>query len=76
MTQSRLMSLLEALVNVVVGLVISMVATWVICWYYDIPMTVTHNAILTFWMSVLSIVRSYVLRRVFNNARNPNVRHT
>lgn len=63
------MSLLEALVNVVVGLVISMAATWTICWAYDIPMTMQQNLTLTFWMTVLSITRSYILRRLFNSAR-------
>ena len=55
--------------NVVVGLVISMVATWAICRAYDIPMTMQQNLTLTFWMTVVSITRSYILRRLFNSAR-------
>ena len=69
MTQTRLMSLVEAVGNLVVGFVISMLATAAICRWYEIPMTVQHNAVLTFWMSVLSIARSYLLRRFFNQRR-------
>ncbi|MEN9589045.1 MAG: hypothetical protein RLZZ481_831 [Pseudomonadota bacterium] len=65
--QSKTMSAIEAVTNTAVGLVISFAATAAICRVYDIPMTYEANAILTFWMTVLSIARSYVMRRVFNN---------
>lgn len=64
--QSKWMSMVEAVVNVIVGLVIALLATQLICKLYAIPMTWTDNGILTFWMTVLSIVRSYALRRLFN----------
>ena len=60
------MSMVEAVVNTVVGLVISMVATAAICKAYGIPMTWENNFIITFWMTVLSVLRSYILRRMFN----------
>ena len=64
--QSKTMSMVEAVVNTVVGLVISMVATAAICKAYGIPMTWENNFIITFWMTVLSVLRSYILRRLFN----------
>jgi hypothetical protein len=64
--QTKTMSAIEAVTNTAVGLVISFAATAAICRVYDIPMTHQANAILTFWMTVLSIGRSYVMRRVFN----------
>lgn len=66
MSQSKGMSLLEAVVNTVVGLGVAMVATAAICKAYGIPMTWENNFIITFWMTVISIVRSYLLRRIFN----------
>lgn len=66
MSQSKAMSLLEAVVNTVVGLVVAMVATAAICKAYSIPMTWENNFIITFWMTVISIARSYLLRRIFN----------
>lgn len=66
MSQSKAMSLLESVVNTVVGLGVAMVATAAICKAYGIPMTWENNFIITFWMTVLSVLRSYLLRRLFN----------
>jgi membrane protein YdbS with pleckstrin-like domain len=64
--QSRLSSLMEVLFNTFVGLLIAMGATAVICWVHGIPMTWTNNFIITFWMTVVSIVRQYIIRRMWN----------
>lgn len=66
--QTRLGSLLEVVVNTVLGLAIAMVATNWICAAYGIPMSLNSNFILTSWMTVVSIARSYLLRRLFNGA--------
>jgi uncharacterized protein YacL len=68
--QSKWHSFVEAVVNTVVGLLIAMLATYTICRVYDIPITTRNNFIITFWMTVLSVVRSYVLRRFFNRLRS------
>ncbi len=66
MSQSKLASIMEVLFNTFVGLLIAVGATAVICWANNIPMTLEHNFILTFWMTVVSIVRQYVIRRMWN----------
>lgn len=66
MGQSRLGSLAEAVVNTAIGLLVAMFATAGICKLYGIPMTWENNFIITFWMTVLSVLRSYLLRRLFN----------
>jgi hypothetical protein len=66
MSQSKRMSMVEAVVNTIVGLCVAMVATAGICKVYGIPMSWDNNFIITFWMTVLSVLRSYVLRRFFN----------
>lgn len=71
--QSKTMSMVEAVVNTVVGLVIAMVATAAICKAYHIPMTWGNNFIITFWMTVLSVLRSYLLRRLFNAQWRPRL---
>lgn len=73
MTQSKGMSLLEAVVNTVIGLVVAMFATAAICKAYGIPMSWENNFIITFWMTVISIVRSYLLRRLFNAQWRPRL---
>lgn len=70
MSQSKLHSLIEAVVNTLVGLVIALIATALICWFHDIPMPLENNFKITAWMTALSVVRSYAIRRYFNR-RNP-----
>jgi len=65
--QSRRMSMVEAVVSTLVGLVVSMVATALVCQLHNIPMTWENNVIITAWMTFLSILRSYLLRRFFNS---------
>lgn len=64
--QGKLASIAEAVVSTAVGLGIAVVATEVITWAYDIPLTIENNLKLTCWMTVLSVIRSYVIRRFFN----------
>lgn len=71
--QSKSMSMVEAVVNTVVGLGVAMVATAAICKAYGIPMTWENNFIITFWMTVLSVLRSYLLRRLFNAQWRPRL---
>lgn len=71
--QSKLMSMVEAVVNTAVGLVVAMLATAAICKAYSIPMSWENNVIITFWMTVISVVRSYVLRRIFNAQWRPRL---
>lgn len=72
MSQSKRDSLCEAVTSTAIGLVIASLATQAICWAYNIPMTWESNFILTFWMTVVSILRSYFVRRLFNR-REANV---
>lgn len=66
MTQSQLLSLLEAGLNVGAGLVLSFLLQLALFDVLDIAATISQNFILTAAFSGLSLVRSYVLRRLFN----------
>ena len=68
--QSRLGSLIEALVNVAVGFVISLISQLVIFYAYDIKLSLASNVMITVWFTVISIIRSYALRRAFNSYHN------
>lgn len=66
MSQSKSMSLLEAVTNTAVGLVIAYFAQiWFFAWA-GIAVTDSQNVALVLFMTVVSIVRSYMLRRLFN----------
>lgn len=65
--QSRIDSFMEALTNTVIGLVVSTVANYfVIPAVLGVHMTHSQNIALAATFTVISIVRSYVLRRAFN----------
>ena len=66
MSQSRSASLIEAITNIVVGYGLSAIATILLfpLWGYHIRFTDALGISLAF--TVLSLMRSYALRRAFN----------
>lgn len=64
--QSKVASLLESVVNTLLGMVLAFFAQWLIIWFYEIPLNHTQNLIIVFWMTVLSVLRSYAVRRIAN----------
>jgi hypothetical protein len=65
--QSRADSFMESLTNIAIGLAISMVANSIfIPWATGHPLSVGHNAALGVIYTIISLVRSYTLRRLFN----------
>lgn len=66
MGQTKIGSLLEALTNTLIGLVIAFFAMTIITSAYNIQVSHQENFIITFWMTIVSISRSYILRRLFN----------
>ena len=65
--QSKLASAAEAVVNTGVGVLIAFAAQWLICWAYNIPLSASDNAIIVGWMTGISVIRSYVIRRAWNS---------
>lgn len=67
MKQSRIDSLMEAFCNVLIGFSINFVANWLILpWFFGIEADLASFATLGGIYTVISIARSYVIRRVFN----------
>lgn len=64
--QSRWISFLEAGLNVVAGLVLSFLPQLTLFRVLGISASLGQNILLTAAFSILSLVRSYVLRRLFN----------
>ena len=69
MSQSKVMSLVESLTNVAVGILVSFASQLVIFKAYGIHIALADNVMMTLWFTVISVVRSYALRRVFNGLR-------
>lgn len=67
MKQSKLMSLIEVVVGTIVGLIIAMIAQTVFFHAYNVPISLSVNIQLVIWMTVISVLRGYVIRRLFEN---------
>ncbi len=63
------MYLVETTTNILVGLVISFLSQIVIFKLYDVHLSTQQNAEITLYFTIISILRSYALRRFFNSIR-------
>ena len=74
----RWQSLIEAILNVLVGLLLSFALQIMLFEAMEITASLAQNIVITAAFSGLSLVRSYVLRRVFNGLlrdRHKGLRH-
>lgn len=66
MQQTRTSSFIEALINVLIGYSINFTANLVIFPVFGWHLSIKDNLIIGVFYTVISIVRSYVIRRWFN----------
>ena len=66
MNQTRVGSLIEAGINVVIGFVINMAANFVILPLVGFEITLQQNLCIGVLYTLVSVARSYVVRRWFN----------
>ncbi len=64
--QTKKHSLLESLTNVIVGLLMSFLTQLVIYPILNIEVSLNQNIIITAVFFIISFVRGYVIRRIFN----------
>jgi hypothetical protein len=69
MKQSRLMSLVESLANVLVGYGVAVATQMLVFPLFGLAVTVSENLLIGLIFTVVSIVRSYALRRGFEALR-------
>jgi len=69
MKQSRAMSLVEVIANVVVGYGVAVVTQMLVFPLFGLQMTLAQNLKLGLIFTVVSIARSFTLRRVFEAIR-------
>lgn len=73
MKQSRRMSFIESTSNIVVGFGIAMVANFTVLPLFGFNVTIKESFDIGLIMTVISIVRSYTLRRTFEALRETGV---
>jgi hypothetical protein len=59
-------SFIESVVNVAVGYGVALLSQIVLFPFFDIHIPLKTNLWIGFWFTIVSIIRSYVLRRIFN----------
>lgn len=64
--QTKTRSALESLLNVAIGYLVAVGSQIIIFPLFDIHIPLTDNFIIGFYFTVISIIRSYTLRRWFN----------
>ena len=64
--QTRRMAMLESVVSTFVGLALAFIAQAILFRVYGVHVSSEVNALIVFWMTLLSLVRGYGLRRLFN----------
>lgn len=73
--QSRTMSLIEATASVVVGYLLALATQFAIFPFFGLAVSVNDNLLIGGIFTAVSLLRSYVLRRLFEAARARWVRH-
>jgi len=74
MKQTRLMSLVESLANVIVGYGVAVVTQLLIFPIFGLHTTLAENLTIGAIFTIVSIVRSFALRRVFEAIRMRSVK--
>lgn len=64
--QSRFMSMVEAVANILIGYGIATIGQVYIFWALNKPISWETSFIVGAFMTIVSLVRSYTLRRIFN----------
>ena len=64
--QSKKHSIIESVTNTVIGLVTSFIIQLIIYPLLDIPVSIGQNIIITLVFLIVSIIRGYLIRRLFN----------
>jgi len=66
MKQTKKQSFIESLTNVAIGYVVSLISLFLIFPLMGIESSISKNLLITLYFTVVSILRSYVIRRWFN----------
>lgn len=72
MKQSRAMSIIEALANVTVGYGVAVLTQIAVFPLFGLSVTLVQNLMMGGLFTMVSIIRSYTLRRVFETIRMRN----
>ncbi len=64
--QSKLSSFIESLINILIGYCVALGSQLVIFPHYGVHLAPHENMIIGGWFTLISLARSYIIRRWFN----------
>lgn len=64
--QSKKHSLIESITNTLIGFMVSLLIQLIIYPVMGIPVKFSQNIIITLVFTIVSILRGYIVRRIFN----------
>lgn len=70
--QSKQQSFIESVVNVVIGYVLVLCGQLAIFPFFGVHLPLTDNLLIGVFFTIVSIVRSYLIRRLFNRNQHRN----
>lgn len=70
--QSKKHSMIESITNVIVGYFVALISQIIVFPLFDIHVTIKDNIYIGLWFTVISICRSYLLRRIFTRRTECN----
>lgn len=73
--QSKIGSLVESLINILIGFGIALGSQLLIFPMYGVNIPLHDNVMITLWFTLISIARSYTLRRLFNRITIRRISH-
>ena len=66
MTQSKLQSLIESFMNILIGYFVALASQLLIFPWFGVHLPLHDNLLIGFWFTLVSLARSYAIRRWFN----------
>lgn len=64
--QTKLRSFIEATLNIVIGSSVALLSQLILFPLFDIHVSFATDLWLTLWFTIISLIRSYTLRRIFS----------
>lgn len=64
--QTKKMSFIESMANIAIGYLIAVLSQIVIFPMFSIHIPLRDNFLIGVWFTIISLIRSYFLRRLFN----------
>ena len=65
--QSKKQSFIESLINILIGYITALVSQLLIFPLFNIIVPFTDNLLIGAYFTIISLIRSYLIRRFFNN---------